>query len=265
MIGGPLGRLARSGRVRHRRRRAAGRAARCVGVSRCRRIGGLQGRRRPPRLRERRSFLLGSWSRRPPTFEELGSCRHGVDHCCPLLIVDDTDLERLCVHGRTDVHRDGRSFVSNACQWLRSAWSMSSSVTPCLRALASMSTTCERYLLRPEPSTCVDGSGIACRGHGEHMEVPRITPAPGHATDVVTLPDAALAAWPDRQPAESNPCGGGWASRRRRRCWRGPWRWIRTRPCCSARTRQADRPRRGSRARSPEDDEVVTDRPLDPA
>ena len=30
-----------------------------------------------------------------------------MDHRCPLLIVDDADLERLRIPGGTDVHRDG--------------------------------------------------------------------------------------------------------------------------------------------------------------
>src|SRR5690606_440705 len=51
------------------------------------------------------------------------------------------------------------SSVSKAGQWLRSAWSMSSSLAPCLRARASMSGTAERYRPQPDSSIYVDESG----------------------------------------------------------------------------------------------------------
>ena len=47
------------------------------------------------------------------------------------------------------------SSVSKPRQWCRSAWSMSSSETPCLRALASMSTT-SCYASNDQSSTFVD-------------------------------------------------------------------------------------------------------------
>lgn len=175
MTGRKRGLLARSRRALRRRRLAFARALRCGGANRCLRCGALRSRWTPPTLRARRPVLLGSSSRHPPPFQELGPCRPRVDHSCALLIVDDADLERLCVLDGPMYMVTSGSSVSNACQWLRSAWSMSSPVTPCLRALASMSTTCERYPISARPSTHVDQFDW-CRALSS---CPR-TPGPGH-------------------------------------------------------------------------------------
>lgn len=97
-----------SWRARPRHRLAVERARRGGAAHRYRRIEVLLGRPTLPMPRVRPAVPLGSWSWRPPPFEELGSCRHGVDHCGPLLIIDDSDIERFCIHGRTDVRGDSR-------------------------------------------------------------------------------------------------------------------------------------------------------------
>ncbi len=80
-------------------------------------------------------------------------------------VIDDADFQRLARGRRTDEHVTSGSSVSKPRQWCRSAWSMSPSETPCLRALASMSTSSGSAPNRP-PSAFVDGgrSELACWG-----------------------------------------------------------------------------------------------------
>ena len=71
-------------------------------------------------------------------------------------IIDNTNLQRLTVRGRSDEHRDIGIVGLEAAPVVSQSWSMSSSETPCLRALASMSTQ-PGYASDRASSTFVDG------------------------------------------------------------------------------------------------------------
>jgi hypothetical protein len=64
-----------------------------------------------------------------------------MDHRCPIVVGDDGDLQRFGARRRTDEHRDRVVVGLEGLPVMSEAWSMSSSETPCLRALASMSTS----------------------------------------------------------------------------------------------------------------------------
>jgi hypothetical protein len=64
-----------------------------------------------------------------------------MDNCYAVVVRDDTDLERLTSSGRTDEHRDLGIVGLEGSPMMSKGWSMSSSVTPCLRAAGSTSTT----------------------------------------------------------------------------------------------------------------------------
>jgi hypothetical protein len=67
------------------------------------------------------------------------------------------------------------SSVSNPRQWCRSAWSMSSSETPCLRALASMSTA-SGYAAKHRASTSVDVTSGPCSTEHRRRRVQNARP-----------------------------------------------------------------------------------------
>jgi hypothetical protein len=70
-------------------------------------------------------------------------------------IIDNADLQGLAAADGPMNSVTSASSVSKPRQWCRSAWSMSSSETPCLRALASMSTR-SGYASDDASSTSVD-------------------------------------------------------------------------------------------------------------
>jgi hypothetical protein len=72
-------------------------------------------------------------------------------------IIDNTNIQRLTGRGRSDEHRDGGVIGLEASPVVSSAWTMSSSETPCLRALASMSTQ-SGYASDYGSSTTVDAA-----------------------------------------------------------------------------------------------------------
>jgi hypothetical protein len=80
-----------------------------------------------------------------------------------LVVGDHADLERLAAGGGPMNMVTAGSSVWKARQWCRSAWSMSSSRTPCLRALGSMSTH-QGYEALEGSSTSVDDTSARIVG-----------------------------------------------------------------------------------------------------
>lgn len=61
-----------------------------------------------PTLRAQQPVVLALSSSCPPAFQELGSGRHRMDHCHTVVVVHDTDLERVSRPGWSNEHRDRR-------------------------------------------------------------------------------------------------------------------------------------------------------------
>jgi hypothetical protein len=71
---------------------------------------------------------------------DIGAGTHGVDdHGIVAVDTEDADLEQVAIVGGTNAHREVVIELPLR-DGLRTAWSMSSSVMPCFRAVCAMRT-----------------------------------------------------------------------------------------------------------------------------